>query len=174
MTTEYLKIALDIIILAGLGGFMYYAVRLSSALNRLRDNRTEFGAMIRELNENIAKADHTIQNMKKRSQKTADDLFLQVERAREMKEDLELVNDTAENLAGRLEMLAKTATHHETSTPAPTAKKPAAFAIQDPDFTETLEEDYDESQSDIEDENIKKLPSAAEKELYKALKKAKS
>ncbi len=158
--TEY-GIILDILILAGLGAFLFYATRLSSALNEFRKSRSEFNAMMQELNTYITKADEAIKNMKENAQSAGDNLYRQVARAKDLKDEMEVINQASDRLAERLEGLSDT----NKVTPISRRKKEDGFPIHDADF---------EDDEMIEDESMETLPSAAEKELYKALKKAKT
>lgn len=182
MSTEYLKIILDLVILAGLGGFMYYALRLSKALNAFRASRAEFNEMMRQLNYHIAEAQNAITELKESSGNLGDDLFRQTQDAQQIADELQLITKSGDNLASRLESLVaknrRTAQTFEApeefedeylEEPAPAKSKAKTgnvteFTIQD--------REYDDEDSD--DPAFDDLTSAAEKELYKALKQTKN
>ena len=190
MTTEYLKIALDILILAGLGGFIFYALQLSRALNAFRAHRNEFDGIMRNLTTHIDNAQIAVNELKETSQTSGDNLHKLVRDAQFLADELQQINDVSESLASRLENAAARA-HKNLEIPesygnnvSPISNKPSnkkakkaktedSFMIHDPDFEDEDGEDYDIMMEDEDDPEMQKLSSAAERELYKALKKNK-
>ncbi|MGB0720507.1 MAG: DUF6468 domain-containing protein [Bdellovibrionales bacterium] len=170
MPTEFIKIALDIVILVGLGGFMYYALRLSKALNTFRAGRAEFETLMKQLGRNIDDAQSAITNLRASSKNAGDDLQKLVRDAQFIADDLEIMIKSGNNLANRLEGVAgQSGGHKDNVGSLAKPKKPKAekgFAIQDREFEGDDEE--------ILDPAMENLGSEAEKELYKALQKAKN
>ena len=177
MTTEYLKLALDVIILAGLGGFIFYALQLSRALNAFRAHRNEFDGIMKNLTKHIDDAQIAVNELKETSQVSGDDLHKLVREAQFLLDELQQVNDISESLASRLEQAAERGrkglqipSEDLGENVSPISKKRKAddgFAIHDPDFDDGLDGGMDD------DPDIEGLSSRAEKELFKALKNKK-
>lgn len=182
MTTEYIKLILDILILAGLGGFIFYALQLSRALNAFRAHRNEFDGIMRNLSEHIDTAQSAVKELKETSKISGDDLHSLIRDAKSLKEELNLINEAGNNLASRLELAAENSGRKAEAAAnysdnissiskgrsAPRANKDDGFMIQDADFEEEYLGDFED-----DDPQMNNLSSAAEKELYKALKKNK-
>ena len=186
MSTEYLKIILDLVILIGLGCFMYYALRLSKALNAFRAYRNEFESVIRQLNAHIDNAQKSIEQLKTTSKTSAEDLRKLVKDAQFLADDLQIINESGNNLAARLEGLAEknrralpagtdyeaTLKHHDNVRDIARHRKDedGDFFIQDREFEE---DDFSDQNSAYDDDDpaLNDLSSDAEKELYRALKK---
>lgn len=178
MSAEYLKVILDIIILAGLGGFMYYALRLSKALNAFRTYRNEFENVMQQLSRHIDQAQRAIDELKSSSQNAGRDLKKLVTDAQFLADDLQMINETGNNLATRLEGLAeKNSRIAQEDNIARMPKQQKAKPQQDEDFYIHDREYEDESETisagdaDEPDTALVNLSSEAERELYQALKK---
>ena len=181
MDTEYIKLILDVMILAGLGGFIYYALQLSRALNAFRAHRNEFDGIMKNLTKHIDDAQIAVNELKETSKDSGDNLEKLVKDAQFLADELQLINETSNSLATRLENLAERGRKSleiddehmgENVSSISKRRKPKVdddFMIHDPDFDDGL--DVDDFVDD--DPEIEKLSSAAEKELYKALKKNK-
>lgn len=180
MSTEYLRLILDIIILIGLGGFMYYALRLSRALNDFRSYRNEFQSVIRQLNSHIESAQQSIHTIKNTTTTSGEDLKKVVRDAQYLADDLQIMNQTGNKIASRLEGLIDKSRqsddrYHENVSDISKHRKSdhdedeLSFLIQDREF----EDDFlnDETESFDDDPAMNDLSSEAEKELYEALKR---
>ena len=190
--TEYIKIILDIIILCGLAGFIFYAVKLSRALNSFRAHRAEFDQVMINLTQHIDNAQIAVNELKQTSKESGDDLHKLVRDAQFLADELQLINEAGNSLASRLEGLAERGrkslevdedslgenvrpirrrrSGEAKSEAIPKGIMPESddsFAIHDPDFEEQNDDILDD------DPELAKLSSAAEKELYKALKSKK-
>jgi len=180
--TEYLKLILDILILAGLGGFIFYALQLSKALNAFRAHRNEFDGIMRNLSKHIDDAQIAVNDLKETSQVSGDNLHKLVRDAQFLADELQQINGAGESLAARLENLAERSNRkldinednlgenvRSLSKRKPAKKNNKGFAIQDPDFEDEAFDDIIE-----DDPEMEKLSSKAERELFKALKKNKT
>jgi len=177
VNTEYIKLILDIVILAGLGGFIYYALQLSRALNAFRAHRNEFDGIMKNLTKHIDDAQIAVNELKETSQNSGDDLHKLVRDAQYLADELQQINEVSDSLAARLENAAergRKSLHipdddlgENVSPISKRAAKDDSFMIHDPDF----DDDIDDGIAD--DPDMGGLSSAAEKELYKALKKNK-
>lgn len=178
MSAEYLKVILDIVILAGLGGFMYYALRLSKALNAFRTYRNEFENVMQQLSRHIDQAQRAIDELKSSSQNAGRDLKKLVTDAQFLADDLQMINETGNNLATRLEGLAeKNSRIAQEDNIARMPKQKKAKPEQDEDFYihdreyEDDSETFSAGDADEPDTALVNLSSEAERELYQALKK---
>lgn len=184
MSTEYIKLILDVIILAGLGCFIYYALQLSRALNAFRAHRNEFDGIMKNLTRHIDDAQIAVNDLKETSQNTGDNLGKLVRDAQFLADELQLINEAGDSLATRLENLAE---RGRKSLEIPdvnlgknvssiskrrgsSAQEDDNFTIRDHDFDGGVDEDVLLDDGDAE---MGKLSSAAERELYQALKKNK-
>ena len=180
MTTEYLKIIFDLLILAGLGGFIFYALKLSRALNAFRAHRNEFDAIMKDLTKHIDDAQIAVNELKETSQSSGDDLHKLIRDAQHLSDELQQINDISESLASRLENAAERSRgglersdreygdeygDNVSSISRPKKSKNNEFMIHDPDFGD------DEDPQIDNDPEAEKLSSAAERDLFRALKK---
>lgn len=182
MNTEYIKLILDLVILAGLGGFIYYALQLSRALNAFRAHRNEFDGIMKNLTKHIDDAQIAVNELKETSQGSGEKLGKLVRDAQFLSDELQLINETSNSLASRLENLAERGRKGleisreglgKNVSPISKRRQPKIdeddFMIRDSDF----DDDLDDAAFPDDDPEMGKLSSAAEKELYKALKKNK-
>lgn len=169
MSAEYLKLLLDVLILAGLGGFMYFALKLSTALTAFRAHRHEFDNTMLKLNAHIKEAGEAIKNMRTASSKVEENLQKRIFEAQDMVQDLKLINHSAKSLAERLEKAAETANAGNVSTVDFRGQKPepGEFFIQDREFDED-EKPAPAPASKAKDGTFK---SQAEQDLMDALQK---
>lgn len=170
MSTEYLKLALDIIILIGLGGFIYYALQLSKALSVFRTYRSDFEEVMGQLTKHIDEAQNAIEDLKETSASSGADLRKMVKDAQFLTDDLQFMTENGNKLAERLEKSRSSAQNvsdddFEASGNVSTLAKhrgspdDEGFAIQD----RAIQDD---------NEALDELSSEAERELYKAIKNA--
>lgn len=193
MSAEYIKIVLDIVILLGLGGFMFYALRLSNALNAFRSQRNEFEKTMQQLSRHIDDAQQAVTALKQESKISGDELSTLVRDAQLMIDELQFINEAGNGLAGRLEGLAERNrkivqgdssafleggfVDDENVSHIEKHRKPRQsneeFMIQDREF-EDEEQDFALGSDDVaNDPALDELGSAAEKELYQALQSSK-
>jgi len=168
MIAEYLKIGLDVVILAGLIGFIFYALKLSKALNAFRSHRNQFDGTMAQLSKNIEDAQSSLANLKDTSQETSEHLSKLVDEGQELCDELQLINEASNSLATRLETLARQSRKIPEATAERTNVRRANddFMIQDQEYEdESSDEEFDD------DPDMDNLSSAAEKELFRALKK---
>ncbi len=192
MNTEYMNIALDLIVLAGLGFFFFFALKLSSALNAFRAHRDEFGKTMTQLDQTIQEAKASLAGLKTSSREANKDLENLVDEAKALIDDLQVVNSVGDGLAKRLEGLIEKGRKHANeayddsfggnvsslASAKASRKGPLddGFVIHDPDFGDNMLEDDLMGDNDVGFENdpdMDNLASEAEKELYKALKSKK-
>ena len=169
MDTALISVIMDFVVLAALGGTIFYAMRLTQSLNNFKNSRNELKDLILELTKNIDQAQNAIEGLKKASNTAADDLDGVLHDSRKMSEELKLINDTSNALAGRLEKLAS-----EGRRSAPAA--PAAEEVQYDEQEDNIETPsffiQDRDRGD-EGEGTQEFSSQAEKDLYEALQKNK-
>ncbi len=107
MTSALLSLIMDFVVLVALAGTIYYAMRLSKALNGFKAHRDELRNLIVELSSNIDQAGRAIVNLKSASDTAANDLDDVLHDARRMADELKMINETGDSLASRLEGLAR-------------------------------------------------------------------
>lgn len=194
-----LSIALDCVVLIGLGVTIFYCIKLSKALNNFRKYRQEFNTLVGELGKNIEHAQDAIANLKNSSFEAGEDLQKVVNNARKLTDELQLMHDMGNSLANRLERISDTSSQkmpekpdfdlNEKRTNFTESKKqrgkPAlssasrhednkrvdapSFFIQDRDFEQ--EEKYEDDEVMTRDLDDDGFDSQAERELYEALMK---
>jgi ABC-type transporter Mla subunit MlaD len=194
MNPALLSLLMDFVVLVALAGTIYYAMRLSKALNSFKSHREELRGLIGELSSHIDQAQRAVISLKSASETAANDLDDVLHDSRRMAEELRMVNETGENLANRIEGLASRSAKavqnessagsyeafedeyasdafseslREAEAPKPADKIDApSFFIQDNDFSAS---DDDGLSGDDQE-----FSSQAERELYEALQKNKS
>ncbi len=192
-----LSLALDVIVLVGLGVTIFYCMRLSRALNAFRAQRQEFNKMIVDLSVNIDKARDAIEGMKNASFESGEDLQKSITSARKLADELSLMNDSGNALANRLEKLAeksrKISTDESMPDVAPAAVAAAAVEIRPAKKAEKSafpsffikDRDFDDAPASrrngkaaakpdaLENAGEPEFLSQAERDLYEALQKNK-
>ena len=178
-----LSLIIDVIILLCLGATIFYAMRLSTALNNFKAHRKEFQGLMTNLSQNIAQAQNAIAGLKSASKKTGEDLQENISDAAALCDELQLMTGAGNRLATRLEELA------EQNGRARTAKDDVesdheesgdegvpSFFIQDPDFedSDNVEPFAPRSGNANDDIDEEGLQSEAEKDLLRALKNNKN
>lgn len=192
MEITIVALFMDAVILAFLGGTIFYAMRLMKALDNFRSNRGEMQKLIKELSEHIDHAQIAINGMNEASKNSGEELQGVINDARRLSDELRQVNAAGEGMAQRLENLAtdnrKAA---QASTPgysgggiaAAVAREEALSAPANP--SSSMEKPYSEPPKDdeapaffIQDREYNSdadaaggTQSLAEKELLEALRK---
>ncbi len=173
MSGSLLSLVMNGIIIVLLGATIVYAQKLSTHIRVFRDSRKDLDKLIRDLGQQIEKADATVSAMKAAARDSGKDLQRRIDEARGLSEELQLVAESANNLASRLE---KGAERPKPSVRAVKQPEPArrekgretpvpAFAIRDPEFGR----DEEEQGMDETAMQSGRLQSRAERELYEAL-----
>lgn len=98
-----LELILNIVIIFLLVPTIFYAIKLNSNLNILRNNQKSLARLVESLNEATFKAETSIPKLKNITQSSSTDLKEVVVKAKELKEDLSFINQRADGLADRLE-----------------------------------------------------------------------
>tara|TARA_B100000780_G_scaffold275943_1_gene243586 strand:+ start:1504 stop:2115 length:612 start_codon:yes stop_codon:yes gene_type:complete len=194
-----LSIALDCVVLIGLGVTIFYCIKLSKALNNFRKYRQEFNTLVGELGKNIEHAQDAIANLKNSSFEAGEDLQKVVNNARKLTDELQLMHDMGNSLANRLERISDSSrqkmpeksdfdlsekranfTEGKKQRGKPGASSVTrhednkradapSFFIQDRDFEQ--EEKYEDDEVMTRDLDDDGFDSQAERELYEALMK---
>ncbi len=101
-----ISLAFDVIVMALLAVMIFYAVRLSRHLESFRANRADMEQLIRELSNQIIRAQEGITALDELASDKGDELRKYIARAQELSDELQLMTGSADSLAGRLENLA--------------------------------------------------------------------
>lgn len=180
--SNLLSVILDVVVLMALGGTIYYAMRLSNALDNFRTQRSELKSLIADLGAHIDEAQNAIAGLKKASDVAADNLDDVVHDAKRMAQELKLINEASDAMADRLERVAIARSGGEYHDPRPFEEDleklekdfagdedivAPSFFIQDSHFDEEEDVDWGDEQGG------EGFASQAEKDLYEALQKNK-
>ena len=180
-----MNLILDIIILLCLGATIFYAMRLSTALNNFKAHRKEFEGLMADLSQNIAQAQTAMAGMKAASKKAGGDLQEKISDAVALCDELQLMTEMGNRLAQRLEENSDQSSGQSSGKrqqEPPANNEPAAmpdaelpsFFIKDPEFNEDSNvqpfSPRDEADNDGDGAH---LQSEAERELFKALQRKK-
>lgn len=101
-----ISLAFDIIVTILLAVMIFYAIRLSRHLDGFRANRADMEQLIRELSNQIIRAQEGITALDDLASNKGDELRKYIGRAQELSDELQLITGSADSLAGRLETLA--------------------------------------------------------------------
>jgi len=177
-----ISLILDIIVLLCLGATIFYAMRLSTALNNFKAHRKEFEGLMADLSQNIAQAQAAMTGMKAASKKTSADLQEKISDAVALCDELQLMTEMGNRLAQRLEEKSDQSSgkrakdipaNNEPASKMPDADLPSFF-IKDPEFNEDSNvQPFSPRDGEDEDGDGAHLQSEAERELFKALKRKK-
>ncbi len=100
---DLFSLILDLAVVGLLVATITYAVILNRKLGQLRNNRQELEALIKGLNEAVARADTGIKGMKRTAAETGEALQKAITRAKELRDELQIVIETGDALASRIE-----------------------------------------------------------------------
>lgn len=181
MTVEILGLALDVLVLIGLGFTIVYAVRLSSSLAGFRAQRDEFMSMIVDLCGHIDQAKNAVDDLRDLSRDSGRVLQDKIDEARSLAQDLQRPPSSfakhPQQSKTERPPLEKTPSRpplpaREPLSPPPRAATP--FFIHDRDFefassSTPKPEEEDDFSDDQEDDAA--FQSTAERELFAALQK---
>ena len=202
MITTLLSFGLDIVILVALGITIFYAIKLSSNLNKFRLHREEFLSFMGDLNKTIEAAEDAVENLKQASLATGDQLRRKVRDGQHLADELKIMIESGESLANRLEQSAEEAGGAQSKKKVKIQPKSSVQDIEENDWflddipeppnnnekpqidedipsffiqdREFDDEDEDErGQGANADQANENLQSQAERELYEALQKNK-
>lgn len=108
MSSAFLAIGLDIIVLCFLGATIFFVLRLYKSLNEFKAQRKQFDSIIANLLSAIDQAERSINTLKQTSAQEAGDLEKLIMKSQALSEELQIINDAGESMAKRLEKLAET------------------------------------------------------------------
>lgn len=142
--------ALDIVILILLGITIFYAARLSVYLRAFRDGRSDLEKLIRNLSQNIDKAEEAIAGLKNATNSAGKDLQETINESKFLSDELRFMNEAGDNLASRLEKLAERNSElveliEESGgigASVPYSEKPKAVRKEPEVFRDEAEEDF--------------------------------
>lgn len=156
---EWIRSALDVLLILMVGVGLYQAMRLIRSLADLRQNRGEMERFVYEFNATVMRAEAGIKGLKHAARESGDDLEKLVEKAMLLRDELSFIVESADQIADRLSRSASRAVQPE---------KPAALAIK-PELAQPAAGAA--SPPAVEAKEAPAPSSRAEKELLQALKK---
>ncbi len=167
--SEWIRAALDIILIAMMGMGLVQATRLIRHLAGLRQGRIEMERFVHEFNATVIRAEAGIKGLRVAARDSGDDLEKLVEKAVMVRDELHFIVESADGVAERLSVAASSAMRPETKSPEakmPEAK-PQTQPASDPQSNSTVTQ-----MPPRKTENPAAAPSSrAEKELLQALQK---
>lgn len=101
-----LSFAFDILITCLLAATIFYAVKLSRHLDSFRANRSNMEGLIRELSNQITRAQEGISVLDELSSNRGDELRRSITKAQSLSDELQLMTESANSLAEKLENMA--------------------------------------------------------------------
>ncbi len=125
---EWIRSALDIILIVMVGMGLYQASRLIKNLATLRQGRLEMERFVHEFNATVIRAEAGIKGLRNAARESGDDLEKMIERSMVMRDELSFIVESADQLAERL---SRTASHAMRTDPA-LEKKPEAAKAPEP------------------------------------------
>lgn len=172
--SSVVSLILDVVILGVLAATILYARRLSRQFAEMKADRKIFEKLIEAINSAASRADIATRNLREAAQQGGDALQDKINAARSLADELEIVIEAGDNLAGRLEGLAR----RNPSAPAAASKSARAAATISPrdaasisprEFAETLFSRDDAPEKPLRGHAPGQPRSRAEKELLEAL-----
>ncbi len=149
MTSEYLSVLMDIVVLVFLGATIFYVLRLSSTLNAFKAQRREFDNVITNMISSIDQAERTVSSLKQTGAREVAELEKLVNESRLLADELAIINQASESMANRLEAVAeknrkivqperdeKPVIRSEKTPPAKRAREAKAEKISSPVYSE--------------------------------------
>ena len=101
-----ISFAFDILITCLLAATIFFAVKLSRHLDSFRSNRSDMENLIRELSNQITRAQEGISVLDELSANRGDELRSTISKAQGLSDELQLMTESANSLAERLEVMA--------------------------------------------------------------------
>jgi hypothetical protein len=161
--SEWIRLILDLMLIAAIGGGIYQAGRLIKHLAGLQQGRVDMERFVRDFNSTVMRAEAGIKGLKNAARESGDDLEKLAERAGLVRDELSFLVESADQIAERLSQKAGAAIRPESKTadPATDDGKPATSVQPKTSATKTTDTS-----------NSQPSPSSrAEKELLQALQK---
>jgi len=100
-----ISFAFDILITLLLGATIYFAIKLSRHLDSFRSNRTSMEGLIRELSNQITRAQEGISVLDELSANRGDELRTSISKAHSISDELQMMTQSGNSLADRLETM---------------------------------------------------------------------
>lgn len=113
---------LDAVVIVTLLYAIYYMRIVAKSMRVIRDGKSEMQQILKEMTQSIAKAEETVQGMKRLADDKGRNLQRQMDDAQQLAEELKFINQTANTMAQRLEKnTTLAAAAHPATAPKPTA-----------------------------------------------------
>lgn len=126
--SEWIRSALDILLVVLVGGGLVQASRLIKHLAELRASRVEMEVMVRDFNSAVTRAETGIKNLRHAARESGDDLERLVDKALMVRDELHFIVESADQLASRLSQTASSIIRPEAPAPVQASASPAAEA----------------------------------------------
>ncbi|MER2519472.1 MAG: DUF6468 domain-containing protein [Bdellovibrionales bacterium] len=103
---DWLRLALDAILIVCVGAGLVQATRLIRYLSNLRENREGMERFIREFNATVSRAETGLKELRYAARESGDDLEKLVEKAVMVRDELQFLVESADQIADRLSQSA--------------------------------------------------------------------
>jgi len=110
---EWIRLALDLILIAIVGAGLMQTARLIKHLMGLQQNRVEMERFVRDFHTTVLRAEAGIKGLKNAARESGDDLEKLVEKAVLVRDELSFIVESADQIAERLSESASTAVRPE-------------------------------------------------------------
>lgn len=175
MISEWIRAALDVMLIVVVGSGLVQAARLIRHLQGLRQGRVDMERFVYEFNATVLRAEAGIKGLRHAARESGDDLEKLVEKAVTLRDELQYIVEHGDQLAERITKASSNvgrpdAKVSESASPASrSAGKPAI--VPDADSAVSSEKSP-AARSEKTTDSSKNAPSSrAEKELLQALQK---
>lgn len=164
----YLNIFLDLAMIGLLGVGIAYAVKLSRQLGEMRAAHAQMERFVFDFNTTVVRAEKSVNNLKSTARSSGDDLEKLIDKGQMLRDELSFLIESADVVANRISSGANQASSQGAAKPA--APKPVAEVRPMPQKTTASPQALaQELKSGLSAAG--KAPSAAERELLRALEK---
>jgi hypothetical protein len=106
---EWIRSALDIVLILMVGVGLYQAMRLIRHLSGLRQGRADMERFVREFNATVIRAEAGIKGLRGAARESGDDLEKLVNKALMVRDELHFIVESADQIAERLSQSAASA-----------------------------------------------------------------
>ncbi|HEY8189787.1 MAG TPA: DUF6468 domain-containing protein [Micavibrio sp.] len=168
MNSAFVSFVMDGVIAVLLIAVIFFTAKLSLNLRDFRAGRREMDKLVKNLSDNIERAERAIAGMREAARESGRDLQGMINKASALSEELELMSEAGNNIARRMAQSVERGARKP--SPSTVAKTEPSFLIRDAEF-ETSADGGDED-FDLPEEETSGLQSRAEKELFEALRGA--
>lgn len=109
---DWIRLALDLVLIACVGAGLVQAARLMRHLSNLQQGREDMERFVREFNATVARAETGIKELRYAARESGDDLEKLVDKAAMARDELQFLVESADQIADRLSQSATQAVQY--------------------------------------------------------------